>query len=222
MQITKDFKTIEYSVKHSTKRRIYLRVRDGYVFVTCPKKTTNKKVEELILEYFDSLYEKTIQTKKQEIIHFKGTPYKPKFFVGNCNSVTINDDEIWICSKKNDLASYKKILYEFYKRELINEVNSLISDAKKDFYEVKNFPTFEFRYLKSMFGNYTRSKHHIKLSTMLAKYDFKFIKYVLYHELSHVFEMNHSKKFYAVFDMKFPDLKMVKAQFKKIKYYDYL
>lgn len=220
MQVTKDDKVLICEIKKSTKRKIYLRAKENYILVTCPKKTTDNYILELVLKHFDSLYDSMLKKKKQDIVHYNGVGYRPRFFIGKSNGVVINNDEIWICAKKDDITCYKKALHEFYKKELINEFNKLIDEAKKDFYEVKNFPTFEFRYMISMFGNYSRSKHHVKLSTILIKYDFKFIKYVLYHELSHIMEMNHSDKFYKVLVAKYPKALEIRKELKKIKYYD--
>ena len=222
MQVTKNGKSLNYKINYSTKRKIYLRAKEDGIYVSCPKKTSSNYIDELILKYFDSLYETYIKQQKQEIIHYNGKSYIPKFFVGKSNGVMINDNEIWIYAKKNDLEHFKNALYDFYKKELKNQVELLLEDAKKDFFEVRNFPSFEYRYMKSMYGNYSRSKHHVKLSLLLAKYDFKFIKYVLYHELSHIMEMNHSDKFYNLFVSKYPLAIETRKEFKKIKYNDYI
>jgi predicted metal-dependent hydrolase len=76
--------------------------------------------------------------------------------------------------------------------------------------------------MKSMFGNYHKVKHHVKLSSILAKYDYKYIKFILYHELSHVVEFNHTKKFFAYYEAKYPNAISVRKVFKKIKYNDCL
>ena len=73
-----------------------------------------------------------------------------------------------------------------------------------------------------MFGNYNKRYHRIKLSSLLAKYDYKFIKHVLYHELSHVEVLNHSKEFFSYFESKYPNAKLVRKELKKIKYNDYI
>lgn len=222
MQVVKNGKTLNVVVKRITKSKIYLRAKEEFVLVTCTKKTTIKHIEELVLKHFDFLYSEMQKKKTQDVIHYNGIAYKPRFFVGKSNAVMINGDEIWICAKNNNKDEYKKALHEFYKNELINEFNKLIDQAKIDFYEVKRFPTFEFKYLKSVYGNYSSGRHHIKLSTILVKFDFKYIKYVLYHELSHILECNHSSRFYKVFVAKYPKAIEVKKEMNKIKYYDYI
>ena len=222
MELKYNNQTITYIVNYRTKNKIYLRVKNGIVCVSCPKRTPKKHVEEILIKYFDTLVERINKTKIQNTIHFNGVSYIPKLVVGTKKGVIIDGNEIIIVSTKNDLDSFKKVLYAFYKEEVEKEISYIISTAMNDFYEINVFPRVEVRYMKSMFGNYNRTKHLVKLSSILAKYDRQYIKHVLYHELSHVFEMNHSKKFYAVFDLKYPNAKAVRKEFKKIKYYDYL
>lgn len=210
-----------YEIKRTTKKKIYIRVKDGIVKVSATKNITLKEVKELFAKHIDFIKEQLILTKKEDIIHVNGTPYKPRYFVGDKNKVMIIGDEIHLYSKDNSLEKYKKILYDFYKKEVEKEVEKLISEAKKDFSEI-SFPTISVRFMKSMFGNYHKVKHHVKLSSILAKYDYVYIKFILYHELSHVVEFNHTKKFFAYYEAKYPNAISVRKVFKKIKYNDCL
>lgn len=210
-----------YEIKRTTKKKIYIRVKDGIVKVSATKNITLKEVKELFAKHIDFIKEQLILTKKEDIIHVNGTPYKPRYFVSDKNKVMIIGDEIYLYSKENSLEKYKKILYDFYKKEVEKEVEKLISEAKKDFSEIA-FPTISVRFMKSMFGNYHKVKHHVKLSSILAKYDYKYIKFILYHELSHVVEFNHTKKFFAYYEAKYPNAISVRKVFKKIKYNDCL
>jgi predicted metal-dependent hydrolase len=210
-----------YEIKRTTKKKIYIRVKDGIVKVSATKNITLKEVKELFAKHIDFIKEQLILTKKEDVIHVNGTPYKPRYFVSDKNKVMIIGDEIYLYSKDDSLEKYKKILYDFYKREVEKEVEKLISEAKKDFSEIA-FPTISVRFMKSMFGNYHKVKHHVKLSSILAKYDYKYIKFILYHELSHVVEFNHTKKFFAYYEAKYPNAISVRKVFKKIKYNDCL
>jgi predicted metal-dependent hydrolase len=210
-----------YEIKRTTKKKIYIRVKDGIVKVSATKNITLKEVKELFAKHILFIKEQLILTKKEDVIHVNGTPYKPRYFVSDKNKVMIIGDEIYLYSKDDSLEKYKKILYDFYKREVEKEVEKLISEAKKDFSEIA-FPTISVRFMKSMFGNYHKVKHHVKLSSILAKYDYKYIKFILYHELSHVVEFNHTKKFFAYYEAKYPNAISVRKVFKKIKYNDCL
>ena len=211
--------TINYIVRKTTKKRIYIRVKEGIVYLSVTKKTTPKEVEGLIKKHINFIQKALITNQKQDVIHVNGIAYKPLFNLGDKNSISFEGNVIVITSKKNDMKSYEKILKDFYKKEVLNVLNTLINEAKLDFMEVK-FPTISVSYLKSVFGSYNRKKHHIKISAMLGKYDYSFIKLVLYHELSHIFEFNHSKKYYEVFESKYPNAKKLNFMLKKIKYHD--
>ena len=166
-----------YEIKRTTKKKIYIRVKDGIVKVSATKNITLKEVKELFAKHIDFIKEQLILTKKEDVIHVNGTPYKPRYFVSDKNKVMIIGDEIYLYSKNDSLEKYKKILYDFYKKEVEKEIEKLISEAKKDFSEIA-FPTISVRFMKSMFGNYHKVKHHVKLSSILAKYDYKYIKFL--------------------------------------------
>lgn len=211
---------ISYIVRKTTKRKIYIRVRDDIIYVSVTKKTTKKEIENILLKHKEFIKKTLEKNKKQDTIHLAGVSYKPRFIVGE-NKVYIEGEEIVISAKTREIEAYKKVLYDFYKKEVLRVLESIYSVAEYDFKEIK-IPPIKVRYLKSMFGNYNRKNHEIKLSSILAKYDYEFIKVVLYHELSHLFEFNHSKEFYKVFESKYPNAKKINFMFKKIKYNDYI
>lgn len=210
---------VNYIVRKTTKKKIYIRVKENLVYVSVTKKTSVKDVERLIVKHIDFIKKELDKNRKEEVIHLNGIAYQPIFLTGNKNGVVINERNIIIISKQSDIKAYKKVLYDFYKKEVSNELEKIIDEAKCDFKEIV-FPSISVRYMKSMFGNYNRHSHHIKLSSLLAKYDYSFIKLVLYHELSHVFEFNHSKKYYEIFERKYPNAKKLNFMLKKIKYHD--
>ena len=49
--------------------------------------------------------------------------------------------------------------------------------------------------------------HVITLNTELITKDIRCLDYVIYHELSHLIEANHSKKFWAIVEENCPDYK---------------
>ena len=220
-RITIDDISFEYEIKRSTKKKIYIRVKDGIVKVSATKKTTVEEVERLLKVHIEFIKKQLYFSKREDIIHLNGIAYRPRFLVGTKNHVEVIGDEIHLYSKTGQMSTYKKILYDFYKEEVEKELIKLMSEAYYDFSEI-SFPTISIRYMKSMFGNYHKIKHHIKLSSVLAKYDYKYIKFILYHELCHVIEFNHSNEIFLLYDRKYHGAKEERKIFKKIKYQDYL
>lgn len=65
---------------------------------------------------------------------------------------------------------------------------------------------------KSRFGSCS-SKGNLNFSCRLALYPYEAIEYVCVHELAHLKEMNHSKKFWAIVEGVLPDYKARKKLF---------
>lgn len=220
-QVTINGLSFRYIVRRTTKSKIYIRVKDGVVVVSATKRTTINEIESILSKYIDFITKNLEKSVKEDAIHVGGVSFKPKFFIGEKTNVMIVDDEIHITTKSYDYELQKKALYSFYKGLVENELKNIIDEATYDFKEI-NLPSISIRYMKSMFGNYNKKKHHIKLSSMLAKYDFKYIKHVLYHELCHVSVFDHSAKFMKLFEEKYQNAKSIRKSLKKIKYNDYI
>ena len=90
-----------YEIKRTTKKKIYIRVKDGIVKVSATKNITLKEVKELFAKHIDFIKEQLILTKKEDIIHVNGIAYKPRYFVSDKNKVMIIGDEIHLYSKDN-------------------------------------------------------------------------------------------------------------------------
>ena len=220
-QITHKNITLNYVIRRTTKSKIYLRVKDGVVVVSATKRTTIKDVESIIIKHFDYLVELIKKHEKQNVIHINGLSYVPKFYLGDKPKVILDNGIIYICAKKNDSDEYKKVLYKYFKEVVEREILSLIPEIKLAFPNTI-IPEIKVNYYKSMFGNYNRKNHTIKISSMLARYDKEYIRLVLYHEMCHIYEFNHSKNYYALFESKYPNAKRKNFELKKIKYNDYI
>ena len=213
--------TLNYIVRRTTKKKIYLRVKDGVVVVSATKRISIKEIESLIIKHFDYLVEQLNKNQVSNVIHFHGVAYTPKFYLGDHEKVAVIDDIIHICAKKNTREEYQKVLYKFFKEETIKELNRILPEVQRDFPEVV-IPQIKVSYWKSLFGNYNRKTHVIKISSMCARCDKEYTKLVLYHEMCHIFVFNHSKDFYSLFERKYPDAKRKNFILKKTKYYDYI
>lgn len=67
---------------------------------------------------------------------------------------------------------------------------------------------------KTRFGSCS-SKKSLNFSCRLALYPYVAIEYVCVHELAHLKEMNHSKRFWAIVEEQLPDYKSRKALLKQ-------
>ena len=165
---------------------------------------------------------KPIVEKEPDYVHLNDKQYVLSYVLGHENACYFNQVDVILVAKKNDKKLYRKNLYQYYKQVVEQEVRKLLPQVYKDFAEIK-MPVINVKDYKSNRLGICRKVNDtyvVSLSAKLAKYDLKYIKVVLYHELSHIFEMNHSKAFYDVFESKYKDAKKAQKALKAIKYRD--
>ncbi|WP_297081140.1 M48 family metallopeptidase [uncultured Demequina sp.] len=72
-------------------------------------------------------------------------------------------------------------------------------------------PHLSLRIMRSRWGSCRASTRRITLNLELARRGYGMAEYVLVHELSHLFELNHGPRFYALMDHHLPDWRERKA-----------
>ncbi len=124
----------------------------------------------------------------------------------------------WI-KKKQELVKNVHIPDDFDK----NEVKLLKDKAKEiivpilEYYSSKMGVSYEkvtINSAKTRFGSCS-SKKTLNFSYRLALYPYEAIEYVCVHELAHLKEMNHSKKFWQIVEKYLPDYKERKSLLKR-------
>ena len=77
-----------------------------------------------------------------------------------------------------------------------------------------NLPKYKLkiRKMKTRWGVCNTSTHNITLNQELYRYDIKCLDYVIVHELSHLIEANHSKKFWNIVEKYYPNYKAIRKQ----------
>ncbi|MDI6724917.1 MAG: M48 family metallopeptidase [Methanobacterium sp.] len=68
-----------------------------------------------------------------------------------------------------------------------------------------------FRKMKSRWGSCS-SKRNISINRYLIYLPENLIEYLVFHEMAHLIELNHSKKFWAIIHSKFPDYKEIEKE----------
>ena len=72
-------------------------------------------------------------------------------------------------------------------------------------------PTFTIRRMTSRWGTCNTRAKRITLNLELARREPELLEYVIVHELAHLIELGHNKRFYAVMDRTLPDWKAKRA-----------
>ena len=106
-----------------------------------------------------------------------------------------------------------KALDLFYKSEVQRVFTSEVEIAKKCFSNLPEF-TLKFRNMLTRWGVCNPSKKTVTLNTELLKKDIELLDYVIIHELCHFFEANHSKNFWYLVGLAYPNYKEARKRLK--------
>ena len=208
----------QYEVVIERKRikNIYLRVKGNTIYVTCPYYVSLNDVYSFINEkrkWIDkSSKAKKIDSKLGfgETVFYKGREYKLVILQGN-KSLKIDEDNIYIRCRSGEIEDASKVFYEYGKKVIKQYV---IDNQEKYLNVLRDYgyykvPSYNVKYLKSMWGCCYSDKNYINLSVRLIHFDPICWEAILWHELLHFIIPNHSKRFHQVLETKMPKYKEI-------------
>lgn len=200
-------------IKKTSMKNLYLRVKQGSgeIVLTAPKVSdeyimqfVRTKLEVLRQHIEDSKKRNTDSDKKfvDGEKHFLwGKAYTLRV-VDSKDFPAMSENEIFIYVK--DLSDSKEIernLNEFYRRELRLKLETFLKLAE----DMAGVSSNEVRIknMKTRWGTCNIKDRRVWVSLNLAKYDEICLLYILLHELTHLKEKNHTKRFYKILDETF-------------------
>lgn len=219
MVFTHDELSIPVRIVKKQNKRMYLRLKLDHILITTSTYASMNDIRTMLETNRETIvtFYRSVVGKKEEV-HLLGKAYLLEIVIEKKSRIAVEDERMIIYAPHESGA--KKMLYTYYANALKQMVEELLPEARSVFHEI-SIPPIVIQALKSVHGSYNRKKHIIKLSSHLAKYDPKYIKYVLYHELSHVLIFDHSARFYQYFSQKMSNCKTMRKELNKIKYNDY-
>lgn len=139
----------------------------------------------------------------QESHNFLGTRYLLKLIKASKNKVQVEGKYLVIYSKNsNDKASLEKQLYSFYRKELRKRLMVMIEQYSNQMNI--EIPSFKIRYMKTKWGSCATNNQRVWFNIELAKKPLECIEYVVVHELVHLLERHHNKRFILLMDQYYP------------------
>lgn len=189
-------------VKKSNTKNIYIRVKDDLtIYVTCNTLTSNKKIMSVIEGNLNSI-RKMIKKVKEKIkfnseFYFLGKKYDI-IYTEFCD-FKLGENRVFI-SKDFDLDKWKK-------KQALGIFSKHLEMCYNNFTRSIPYPKLRLRKMTTRWGVCNVKTHVITLNTELITKDIGCLDYVIYHELSHLIEANHSKKFWAIVEENCPDYK---------------
>jgi predicted metal-dependent hydrolase len=156
-------------------------------------------------QYYLRIKEKIGGEFQRDTILFLGNRYKiilTKDRVGQYAVVSENLMQITFHVK--DRRTYKRYLHVWYKeqtRKILEERISLMSNQFQ-----LSYNKVSVRALRSKWGSCSRNGN-LSFNHLLAMLPIRIIDYIIVHELVHLIEFNHSKRFWRHVESAFPDYK---------------
>ena len=200
---------IEYDVDIIKKnnKNTYVRVKDGYVYVTTNYFSTNRSIEKLLRDNYSSIgkmidkYENSIKNSK--LFYLFGKNYNVVY--DDCD-INIIDDTIYVRNEDALNKWLKKYISDTFSIHLKYWYNRYEEDIP--------VPNLKIRKMKTRWGVCNTKNHNVTLNFLLYKYDIECLDYVIVHELSHFIEANHSSRFWKQVSKYYPNYKEVRKKLK--------
>ena len=198
---------IEVLIEKKNNKNVYFRFKeDGKLHVTCNRFVTESMVKKMIKENEKSLLKMYIHSEHRNEInshfYYLGDPYT-KVIDETVKKVYIEDDYIYT---KND-----KMLDKWYKEECLKIFTERVNRCLETFNDVPNFQ-LRVRSMKTRWGVNNVTKRIITLNSELLKKDVTLIDYVIIHEICHFYEANHSSRFWAQVEKRYPYYKLARKR----------
>ena len=202
-RLVRDGKALPYElVQTDDKRLIYTTfIQDGAVHLYVPPNASVRTAEGVLATRFYDHYYK-LYPEEWHVVHYLGKTYHADCRVGKKTGVTIEGDRMIIRASKNTTRARRAVLLSFFKRAVERELVSLMYDAQFDFREIA-FPAITVKSLRGYLG-YNYGDGTVTLSPQIARFEGRFLRELLYHELCHSLVRGHGEDFWAVLEAKFP------------------
>jgi len=204
-----DYNNNSYKVEIIKKnnKNLYIRVKEGKIVVTCNYFNTNRQIEKLIKDNYNSIvkminkYE--FKQEKKEQFYMFGKQYD---VVYGFKELEITEDKIFVLNKKELEKHLDKNIKEIYANRL--------DYWYKLFEEKIPTPNLKIRKMTSRWGVCNLKNNNITLNYYLHKYNLECLDYVIIHELSHFIHPNHSSSFWKLVEKYCNNYKIIRKKLK--------
>lgn len=215
--------TISYTLTRNAKKNVNFRINNqGQICISAPKRVGQAELNKMILERADWLItnQEKIQSKKQtmmttnpiengSILYLDGKKYRIKLISGSKNAILFRDSILILQIKEAYFHSPEYI--NAYFQQWMKETMYTLSAKWMTFYlkKLQKYhiapPSLTIRSMTSRWGSCIPAKRKITINQNLIYPPHQCLEYVVLHELAHLVEANHSKKFYAIIADVMPD-----------------
>jgi predicted metal-dependent hydrolase len=207
--------TLAYDVTRTNRKTIALKVSpDGDLKVTAPINISDDEIQSVIQKKKFWLYKTINKTKEKvssrlkkeyisgELFWYLGKRYR--LDVCHCEHSGLKFQYSKFILNVADRDRAEELFKAFYKQKAKEKIYSQVEKYAKQM--GVNYSEVKFLDMKKRWGSCTNAGNII-LNTHLVKAPMYVIDYVIVHELAHLIEFNHSKKFWNIVKTQISDYK---------------
>jgi predicted metal-dependent hydrolase len=202
MEIIINDKKYNLYIERKNNKNMYLRVKNDGIYVTTNYLISDRKVIYFVesnYNFIEKASEKVLKKeKKKEEFYYLGKCYQV-IIMNNASKIEFFDDRVFV-KNKTYLSTF-----------LSHEAERIFSDRLKECYSLFDenipYPKMMVWKMKRKWGYCNKREKLIKLNFDLIKYSINEIDYVIIHELCHLIEFNHSRKFWSLVKKYMPNYK---------------
>jgi len=193
----------------------------GNVRISAPLKMKRENIRAFAISKLDWIRKNQLKFKNQnrepnreyiekESHYLLGNRYLLTLEASKRPSLSIYKSKLLLKSPSSTSPEKKKEIFNrYYRKTLVEVVEGLLPKWKK----IISVPEFEFsiRIMKTRWGTCHHYKRKIWLNLELAKKPIPCIEYVLVHEMVHLLEDSHNKRFIRLMDTYLPNWRELKS-----------
>ena len=215
---------IPAQIRYKNIKNLYLRVRDGFIELSVPQRTAERD-----MEHFVSCRRTWIE-ERQRLLLARAEKSEPQYAEGEKILLWGVEYPIvhctLVCGKSYaEVVEYQILLHvpegadadvrraaimALYRTQL---ASAIVREAPACEQTVgKRASLWRIRAMKTRWGSCNVRTAAITLNLDLARYDVRALRYVITHELTHLWVRGHDTHFYARMDMYFPDWREVRRR----------
>ncbi|QZX49365.1 M48 family metallopeptidase [Mycoplasma sp. E35C] len=221
---------IEVNVTKKTKiKNVYIKVKPphGDVFVIAPYNFPDYEIRVFVLNKLNLIHKMKKRVLAQSYENYKeyvsgeeiflwGDIYKLNVIEhkGRFKIKILNQETIDFYIPYNaEQESKEKFFNNWYKKQLAYAMKLIVEKLEAKMNVAAN--EYRIKNMKTKWGTCNVDKKRIWINLRLTKKPIQCLEYVLVHEMAHLIERNHTKRFYSLINQYMPDWKIIDQIMKK-------
>lgn len=216
LRISVNGKTVECHIERKKVKNINIRIKeDGVVYISANKRVPEAEIERIImskasfiLSALENINRKKSLQLNNSIVLYLGKKYSMNFIEDKTEYVDFVHDKFVIHSNSDDNDRKRIILKKWYLSQAVKLYAEINEYTYRKFME-KGYKiplaVVTVREMKTRWGSCNAVKGRISMNLRLMEYPVECIYGVFFHEYTHFIYQNHSKDFYSLLKMMYPD-----------------